>query len=132
MGFKKSRGFKILKREGTYRSCIYVLRKSKLLPVLNKLFIPCLLYVYPKIALNAKQYQAFLVLKKKFYGNYIGIIVASPIFFVKNLKKHIEWLESDTFKKEYIDTITQKYNIKFENVFDFIKFTPPPQQTINL
>ncbi|MDD7295937.1 hypothetical protein [Helicobacter bilis] len=54
------------------------------------------------------------------------MIIANPIFFAKNLKKHIEWLESDTFKKEYIDTITQKYNIKFDSMHDFINFTPPP------
>ncbi|MCI7411179.1 MAG: DUF2972 domain-containing protein [Helicobacter bilis] len=54
------------------------------------------------------------------------MIIANPIFFAKNLKKHIEWLESDTFKKEYIDTITQKYNIKFDSMHDFINLTPPP------
>ncbi|WP_281650675.1 hypothetical protein [Helicobacter bilis] len=56
------------------------------------------------------------------------MIIANPIFFAKNLKKHIEWLESDTFKKEYIDTITQKYNIKFDSLHDFINFPPPPHK----
>lgn len=85
-----------LKHSKTIRS---LREKSKNIINRGSMFVN--LAIYPKLALNKTQYKTFELVYKHFEESYRNIIAISPSFFVKNLKKHIEWLESETFKSQY-------------------------------
>ncbi len=110
MGFYNSKAFKILKQDGIVKSLNYFFRKHEILSIFNQLLIPFLIYIYPKIILDRKQHVSFIALRRKFIDNYKRIVSIDPMFFKNNLKKHVEWLESDIFKQEYIELV-KKYNV---------------------
>ena len=99
MGFKDSKSVRILKEYGIKPFMSHCLHKS--IKSLNRRSIFVLLQFYPKIVLNKSQLKTFKLVYQHFEENYRNIIAISPSFFIKNLKKHIAWLESQSFKNRY-------------------------------
>ena len=99
MGFKDSKSVRILKEYGIKPFMSHCLHKS--IKSLNRRSIFVLLRIYPKIVLNKSQLKTFKLAYQHFEENYRNIIAISPSFFIKNLKKHIAWLESQSFKNRY-------------------------------
>ena len=98
MGLKNSRSIRLL-RQGFDPIITHFLHKGKGMIKRNRISLT--LTIYPKLALNKTRYKTFELAYTHFEENYRNIIAISPSFFIKNLKKHITWLESDIFKNQY-------------------------------
>lgn len=134
MSLKQSKTIKLLREKGVLQVISYSLHK--LMKATRKCSVPIVLNFYPKCILNKSQYQIFTLAYMHFADNYKNIIAISPLFFMKNLKKHITWLESKEFQNEYgnvkdlanfhtktlgADTITPQSNAMHNDII-----TPPP------
>ncbi len=127
MGLRESKRIKFIKENGM---TAFLWRA-----ICNHHIVDCLLQMYPKLALNKSQYKTFKLAYKHFEENYKNIIAISPLFFIKNLKKHIEWLESETFKSQYGSIENLEYlrkntigatMLSLQEDSEINPFTPPP------
>lgn len=88
-----------------------------------------LLHYYPRFILTNRQYKIFRIARKHFNEKYKNIIAISPLFFIKNLKRHIAWLEQDEFQMQYkymlpLELIRQ---LEMQNsIANINKVAPPP------
>ena len=126
MPLKHSRNIKhtktILKEKGLKGLFAYVF---DFMPKHNKL----LLHYYPRLILTNKQYKIFRITRKYFSENYKNVIAISPLFFIKNLKKHIAWIEQDEFQRKYGNMLPieliQQLSVK-NNFNNSSMIAPPP------
>ncbi|TLE11816.1 hypothetical protein [Helicobacter bilis] len=127
MGLRESKRIRFIKENGIATFLWHT--------TCNSCVVGYLLLIYPKLALNKSQYKTFKLAYKHFEENYRNIIVISPLFFMKNLKKHIEWLESEIFKSQY-GSIENLENLSKSTIGATMmspqkdsgidEFTPPP------
>ncbi|WP_104696541.1 hypothetical protein [Helicobacter trogontum] len=135
MGLRQSKKIEFIKKMGIFAFLWYMIR--------NSFIINTILQHYPKLALNKTQYKTFKLAYVHFGENYKNIIATSPLFFMKNLKKHIEWLESDVFKNQYgkienfknlSKNIMGATNVSMQNSnkSDNIVASPPPPLFVSM
>ena len=118
MGLKDSKSIRLLKEKGWNKLGLYCLNKVANKIKKNSVFI--VLNFYPKLTLTKSQYKTFKLANKHFNENYKNIIAISPLFFIKNLKKHITWIESKEFKNVY-GNITDLSNIQLNTIQESLK-----------
>ena len=132
MGLKDSKSIRLLKEKGWNKLGLYCLNKVANKIKKNSVFI--VLNFYPKLTLTKPQYKTFKLANKHFNENYKNIIAISPLFFIKNLKKHITWIESKEFKNVYgnitdlsnIQLNTIEANLKENSLLKTTMIAPPP------
>lgn len=129
MGLSRSKRIKFIKENGISMFLWRLVGSS----VVARVLLP----IYPKLVLSTSQYKTFKLAYKHFGESYKNIIAISPFFFIKNIKKHIEWLESDIFKNQYgkIENFKNlskniigatNVSIQNSNQSDNIVASPPP------
>ncbi|WP_158659221.1 hypothetical protein [Helicobacter trogontum] len=129
MGLSRSKRIKFIKENGISMFLWRLVGSS----VVARVLLP----IYPKLVLSTSQYKTFKLAYKHFGESYKNIIAISPFFFIKNIKKHIEWLESDVFKNQYgrIENFKNlskniigatNVSIQNSNKSDNIVASPPP------
>ena len=110
MGLRDSKRIKRIKLSVRHRiEKLYL----KLLPF--NLYL--LLKIYPRLILNRNEFKQFKIMRDIFIDNYTNIIAVSPLFFAKELKKHLSWINSQNFKAKYGESI---------------EFAPPPPTAIKI
>ena len=130
MGLKQSKTVRLLKEQGVMQTILYCLHKF--MRSINNCKVSIVLSFYPKCTLNKSQLALYRLIYGCFKENYKNIIALNPMFFIKNFKKHIAWLESQEFKKQYgdirdfIDSHIKHINMIASLQTDMIP--PPPYQ----
>ena len=113
MSLKDSKSIRLLREKGLNKLVLYCLTKYSNKIKKKSVFI--FLNFYPKLALTKSQYKTFKLAYKHFSENYKNIIAISPLFFIKNLKKHIAWIESREFENMY-GSIANLSNIQLNTI----------------
>ena len=127
MSLKDSKSIRLLREKGLNKLVLYCLTKYSNKIKKKSVFI--FLNFYPKLALTKSQYKTFKLAYKHFSENYKNIIAISPLFFIKNLKKHIAWIEQDEFQRKYGNMLPieliQQLSVK-NNFNNSSMIAPPP------
>lgn len=71
-----------------------------------------LLSVYPRLVLNKREFKQFKIMREVFKTNYKDIIATDPFFFVKTLRQHFAWVNSQEFKTKYGNVLSAKDDCK--------------------
>ncbi|AQQ59869.1 hypothetical protein XJ32_06975 [Helicobacter bilis] len=130
MGLRESKRIKFIKEKGVIAFLWNAIDNTSIATSIANLVLQ-----RPRLVLSSSQCKTFKLAYKHFEENYRNIIVISPLFFMKNLKKHIEWLESDTFRSQY-GSIENLENLRKNTIGATMmspqkdsrtdEFTPPP------
>ncbi len=136
MGLRESKRIKFIKEKGVIAFLWNAIDNTSTASSIANLVLQ-----HPRLVLNKSQDKTFKLAYRHFEENYKNIITISPLFFIKNLKTHIEWLESETFKSQY-GSIENLENLRKNTIGATIfptqehskmdAFTPPPPHCVKL